>query len=233
MWLLSVLCLALSLLLPTPAMTAPAAGPLGALQGTLGGSNSASDQERRNAIQAQLDAAASAGKEADALAQELDRLRARAASAVPAQPAPLSDEQLGSLFDRWKERIPANASQEVLERLLADERDAIATLKAGIDKSAADQANLVSQPGPGRVDLSILQQRVQESAQPVTAEPGSRPSSPRRARRGAAPNTAAPSWSWRCARRSNPPSRPASACWPPSCRPSAANCRSACRARHG
>ncbi|CAB5714294.1 Potassium efflux system KefA precursor [Delftia tsuruhatensis] len=172
MWLLSVLCLALSLLLPTPAMTAPAAGPLGALQGTLGGSNSASDQERRNAIQAQLDAAASAGKEADALAQELDRLRARAASAVPAQPAPLSDEQLGSLFDRWKERIPANASQEVLERLLADERDAIATLKAGIDKSAADQANLVSQPGPGRVDLSILQQRVQESAQPVTAEPG-------------------------------------------------------------
>jgi potassium efflux system protein len=169
LWLLWALCMVLCLL-PARAMAAPAAGPLGALQGTLGGGNA--DKERRNAVQAQLDAAASAGKEADALAQELDRLRAKARSAVPAMPPPLSDEQLGSLFDRWKERIPANASQEVLERLLADERDAISALKSGIEKSAADQANLVSQPGPGRVDLSILQQRAQESAEPVTAEPG-------------------------------------------------------------
>uniref|UniRef100_UPI0035CFC56C hypothetical protein n=1 Tax=Bartonella sp. TT121SHDZB TaxID=3243580 RepID=UPI0035CFC56C len=150
MHLLRAMCLVLGLLLallaPGLAKAAPAAGPLGALQGTLGG-GSASDKERRNAIQA------------DALAPELDRLRARARTPVPALPAPLSDEQLGSLFDRWKERVPANASQEVLERLLADERDAIAALKVGIEKSAADQANLVSQPGPGRIDLSILQQR--------------------------------------------------------------------------
>lgn len=67
-----VLGLLLALLAPGLAKAAPAAGPLGALQGTLGG-GSASDKERRNAIQAQLDAAASATKEADALAQELDR----------------------------------------------------------------------------------------------------------------------------------------------------------------
>ncbi|WP_336694587.1 mechanosensitive ion channel domain-containing protein [Delftia acidovorans] len=169
--LLWALALLLALLLPGLAKAAPAAGPLGALQGTLAG-GSASNQDRRNAIQAQLDAAASATKEADALAQELDRLRARARTPVPALPAPLSDEQLGGLFERWKERIPSNASQEVLERLLADERDAIAALKVGIEKSAADQANLVSQPGPGRLDLSILQQRAQENAEPVTAEPG-------------------------------------------------------------
>lgn len=190
MHLLRAMCLVLGLLLallaPGPAKAAPAAGPLGALQGTLGG-GAASDKERSNAIQAQLDAAASATKEADALAQELDRLRARARTPVPALPAPLSDEQLGSLFDRWKERVPANASQEVLERLLADERDAIAALKVGIEKSAADQANLVSQPGPGRIDLSILQQRAQENAEPVTAEPGEAPdlTQARQARRSA------------------------------------------------
>lgn len=158
----------------SPAGWGPAAaqsGPLGALQGSLGGSSRA-DQERRNAVQAQMDAAAQASKEADALAQELDRLRARARAPVPSLPAPLSDEQLGSLFERWKQHVPASASLEVLERLLADERDAIAALKAGIEKSAADQANLVSQPGPERTDLSQLQQRVQESAAPVTAEPG-------------------------------------------------------------
>src|SRR5260221_3549580 len=80
MHLLRAMCLVLGLLLallaPGLAKAAPAAGPLGALQGTLGG-GSASDKERSNAIQAQLDAAASATKEADALAQELDRLRAR------------------------------------------------------------------------------------------------------------------------------------------------------------
>jgi len=186
MHLLWALCLLLALLAPGLAKAAPAAGPLGALQGTLGG-GSASDKERSNAIQTQLDAAASATKEADALAQELDRMRARARTPVPALPAPLSDEQLGSLFDRWKERVPANASQEVLERLLADERDAIAALKAGIEKSAADQANLVSQPGPGRIDLSILQQRAQENAEPVTAEPGEAPdlTQARQARRSA------------------------------------------------
>jgi potassium efflux system protein len=181
-----LLC-ALALLAPQAVQAAsPVPGPLGALQGRLGGSSGA-DQERRNAIQAQLDAAASATKEADALAQELDRLRARAQAAVPTLPAPLSDEQLGGLFERWKERVPAQASQEVLERLLADERDAIAALKAGIEKSAADQANLVSQPGPGRVDLSILQQRAQESAEPVTAEPGEAPelTQARQARRSA------------------------------------------------
>jgi potassium efflux system protein len=74
LWLLWALCMVLCLL-PARAMAAPAAGPLGALQGTLGGGNA--DKERRNAVQAQLDAAASAGKEADALAQELDRLRAK------------------------------------------------------------------------------------------------------------------------------------------------------------
>ena len=190
MHLLWAMCLVLGLLLallaPGLAKAAPAAGPLGALQGTLGG-GSASDKERSNAIQTQLDAAASATKEADALAQELDRMRARARTPVPPLPAPLSDEQLGSLFDRWKERVPANASQEVLERLLADERDAIAALKAGIEKSAADQANLVSQPGPGRIDLSILQQRAQENAEPVTAEPGEAPdlTQARQARRSA------------------------------------------------
>lgn len=172
LWRLAALWLlcAAGLLQPWMAGAAPA-GPLGPLQGALTGT-SGKDAQRSQTIQAQLDAAASASKEADALAQELDRLRASARAAVPTLPPPLSEEQLASLFERWKERIPAHASQEVLERLLTDERDAIATLKAGIEKSAADQANLVSQPGPGRLDLSILQQRIQESAEPVTAEPG-------------------------------------------------------------
>src|SRR5256885_9925745 len=68
MHLLRAMCLVLGLLLallaPGLAKAAPAAGPLGALQGTLGG-GSASDKERSNAIQAQLDAAASATKEAE------------------------------------------------------------------------------------------------------------------------------------------------------------------------
>ena len=130
------------------------------------------DEERRSAVQAQLDAADSATKEADALAQELDNLRARTQAPAATSPAPLSDEESGRLLERWKERIPANAGMEVLERLLADERKAIAALKINIEKTAADQADLVSQPGQGRTDLTQLRRRVQESAEPVTTEPG-------------------------------------------------------------
>lgn len=158
------------MLLPCTGAAAPQSGALGMLQSGL--DSSGPDEERRNAIQSQLDAADAAGKEADALAQELDRLRARAQAPTQAPPAPLGDEELGSLLERWKARLPASASQEVLERLLTDEREAIAALKTGIEKSAADQANLVSQPGRSRTDLPMLQQRVQESAEPVTAEPG-------------------------------------------------------------
>src|SRR5260370_24293403 len=86
----------------------------------------------------------------------------------------------------------ANASQEVLERLLADERDAIAALKVGIEKSAPDQANLLSQPGPRRIDLAILQQRAHANAQPVTAEPREAPdlTHPPHARRSPQPRPA-------------------------------------------
>ena len=164
LWL--VLCPALAR--AAPASTLP--GPLGSLSAGSGGS-SAADEEQR-ALQAQRDATDTANQEADALAQALDRLRARAQAPAPVLPAPLGDAELAGLLARWQERIPANASQEVLERLLADERDAIAALKAGIEKSAAEQANLVTQPGPGRADLSTLQQRVQDSAEAVTAEPG-------------------------------------------------------------
>lgn len=153
-----------------PRLPPTQAGALGALRASLGSPNL--DEERRNAVQAQLDAADAANKEADALAQELDRLRARVQSPVSAAPAPPSDAELASLFERWKERIPANAGMDVLERLLADERQAIAALKTGIEKTAADQADLISQPGPARADLPLLRRRVQESAEPVTAEPG-------------------------------------------------------------
>ena len=131
------------------------------------------DEER--AIQAQRDAANTAEQEADAFAQSLERLRNRVQVPPPALPAPLSDMELGQMLARWEERVPANASQEVLERLLSDEREAIAALKAGIEKSAAEQANLVAQPGTGRTDLATLQQRVQDSALPVAAEPGESP----------------------------------------------------------
>ena len=175
LWLLSVL-LALWVVLAGVAQAAPGStlpGPLGSLSAGSGGS-SAADEEQR-ALQAQRDATDSANQEADALAQSLDRLRAKAQAPVQTLPAPLGDAELAGLLARWQERIPANASQEVLERLLADERDAIAALKTGIEKSAAEQANLVTQPGQGRADLSTLQQRVQDSAEPVSAEPGEPP----------------------------------------------------------
>lgn len=175
LWLLSVL-LALWVALAGVAQAAPGTtlpGPLGSLSAGSGGS-SAADEEQR-ALQAQRDATDTANQEADALAQSLDRLRAKAQAPVQTLPAPLGDAELAGLLTRWQERIPANASQEVLERLLADERDAIAALKTGIEKSAAEQANLVTQPGQGRADLSTLQQRVQDSAEPVSAEPGEPP----------------------------------------------------------
>ncbi|MGE8317211.1 MAG: mechanosensitive ion channel domain-containing protein [Comamonas sp.] len=169
----AALCLLLPLLAAAaeaPAVPTSPAGALGVLRANLGSSKL--DDDRRNAVQAQVDAAETATKEADALAQELDRLRARAQSPAPALPAPLNDEEAGSLLQRWQERIPASAGMDVLERLLADEREAIAALKTSIEKTAADQANLVSQPGPGRTDLATLRLRVQESAEAVTAEPG-------------------------------------------------------------
>ncbi|MEJ5127276.1 mechanosensitive ion channel domain-containing protein [Comamonas sp. MYb21] len=167
-WWLPALWLLLCACLLPPAATAQS---LTSLAG-LGGSSSSSSSDEERAIQAQREATATAEQEADTLAQSLERLRSRVQTPAGAPPAPLSDQELGQIQARWEERVPANASQEVLEKLLTDEREAIAALKAGIEKSAAEQANLVAQPGNGRSDLASLQQRVQETATPVTAEPG-------------------------------------------------------------
>ena len=166
---LLALCAWLLPLAVTSAQTLPSLAGLG-----MGKAGSSGTEEER-AIQAQRDAANTAEQEADAFAQSLERLRNRVQVPPPALPAPLSDMELGQMLARWEERVPANASQEVLERLLSDEREAIAALKAGIEKSAAEQANLVAQPGTGRTDLATLQQRVQDSALPVAAEPGESP----------------------------------------------------------
>lgn len=165
LWLL--LCACLLSLAP-----GAAAQSLTSLAGLGGSSSSSSSSDEERAIQAQREATATAEQEADALAQSLERLRSRVQTPAGTAPAPLSDQDLGQIQARWEERVPANASQEVLEKLLTDEREAIAALKAGIEKSAAEQANLVAQPGNGRSDLASLQQRVQETAAPVTAEPG-------------------------------------------------------------
>ena len=165
LWLLLCACL-LSL------ASGAAAQSLTSLAGLGGSASSSSGTDEERAIQAQREATATAEQEADALAQSLERLRSRVQTSVGTAPAPLSDQELGQIQARWEERVPANASQEVLEKLLTDEREAIAALKSGIEKSAAEQANLVAQPGNGRTDLATLQQRVQETATPVTAEPG-------------------------------------------------------------
>lgn len=171
-WVLYVLLVLCAWLLPLAGGLAQTLPSLGGL--AMGKSGSSGSEEER-AIQAQRDAAKTAEQEADALAQSLERLRSRVQAPAPALPAPLSDMELGQMLARWEERVPANASQEVLERLLTDEREAIAALKTGIEKTAAEQANLVTQPGTGRTDLATLQQRVQDSALPVTAEPGESP----------------------------------------------------------
>ncbi|MDR0258267.1 MAG: mechanosensitive ion channel [Comamonas sp.] len=168
-WWLPALWLLLCACLLPAAATAQSLTSLAGL-GSSSSSSSSSDEER--AIQAQREATATAEQEADALAQSLERLRSRVQTPAGTAPAPLSDQELGQIQARWEERVPANASQEVLEKLLTDEREAIAALKSGIEKSAAEQANLVAQPGNGRSDLASLQQRVQETAAPVTAEPG-------------------------------------------------------------
>lgn len=168
-WVLWMACVLM--LLPLAAGAAlPQTGALGALQAGMGSNGSSANEERQTAIQTQRDAADAASKEADTFAQELDSLRAKVRAQAPAQPAVQNDEELADQLERWKERIPANASQEVLERLLAEEREAIAALKTGMEKTAADQVNLVSQSS--QVDLATLRQRVEQSAEPVTAEPG-------------------------------------------------------------
>jgi potassium efflux system protein len=168
-WMLWVACV----LLPLAAGAAlPQTGALGALQAGMGGMGGSSNPnaEHQAAIQAQLDAADAASKEADAFAQELDGLRARVRAQAPGQPAAQNDEELAGQLERWKERISTNASQEVLERLLAEEREAVAALKADMKKTATDQVRLVSQSS--QVDLPTLRQHVERSAEPVTAEPG-------------------------------------------------------------
>ncbi|QNP50388.1 mechanosensitive ion channel [Diaphorobacter aerolatus] len=132
--------------------------------------NSNTNEGRSGAIQSQLDAAKALNAEADTLAQELDRLRAN--TQVPPSPLPPSKEQIKQSFESWKQRIPADADIEMLERVLGEERKAIATLKAGIEQTATAQANVVSQPTSRRVDISQLQQLVRDSSEPVTAEPG-------------------------------------------------------------
>ncbi|MDZ3823449.1 MAG: mechanosensitive ion channel [Pseudoxanthomonas sp.] len=120
------------------------------------------DEAQRRSAGELLDAAASFDREADALVEQAAQVRAAAASAVPA-PVLLSPAERERSLAEWTARLPARADIDTLERLLAQERAAVADLQARIENVAAELSGVLARPGLA-ADLVVLRRRIDETA---------------------------------------------------------------------
>ncbi|MGE0626122.1 MAG: mechanosensitive ion channel domain-containing protein [Pseudomonadales bacterium] len=145
--------------LPTPIETARATVEASAL-----------DEGRKQAAIALLETAQSEARTADALEIQLAELRAEATS----QPARAAQLQKALTVDRdqalqaWEQRLPTRADPEMLERVLAEERDTIADLDAQIDDVGAELVKTLSRPAQAANDIGRLSRRIEELTAPVT-----------------------------------------------------------------
>lgn len=128
------------------------------------------DEAQRRSAGDLLDAAAGLDREADALVEQAAQVRAAAANAVPA-PVLLSPAERERGLAEWTARLPPRADIDTLERLLAQERAAVADLQARIEGVAGELAGVLARPGVA-ADLVVLRRRIDATAAAPAAAAG-------------------------------------------------------------
>jgi potassium-dependent mechanosensitive channel len=134
--------------------------------------NAKLDDSARQAALAQLDAARTDLREADALTRQAEELRAGAAG----QPARMEQLRNSLALDRdqaieeWAKRLPADADAETLERVLEQERRLIAGLQAQIEAVGGELALTLSRPAQAAGDIANLRLRIDTLSTPPTAQ---------------------------------------------------------------
>jgi potassium-dependent mechanosensitive channel len=129
------------------------------------------DDAQRDAAGGQLDAAAAAERAAADFVARREQLLAEAA-ALPQRMARL-DAALAVDYEQdlaqWAKRLPADADEETLERLLERERAEVADLQAQIDAAGAELAAELARPVRAASEIAALRRRVDELSVAVTA----------------------------------------------------------------
>ncbi|PAT44040.1 mechanosensitive ion channel protein MscS [Vandammella animalimorsus] len=126
--------------------------------------NAELNQTQREAAKAQLEAAAALEKEAEPLLEQRAQLQEQSRETAAAAVAPLTAAERESQFKQWAARLPQGMSNDALEHLLREERNASNTLKARIDALASELTNLISRPGQRLSQMAALRQRADASA---------------------------------------------------------------------
>ena len=132
------------------------------------------DAPQRSLALEQLDAAASADASADTRLAQIQSLRSDAALA-PASTQELSESMAvdrDQAHAQWLDRLPAQVSADVLERLLEQERSVIAGLRADLDRTGAELAQALSSVAPQDTSTSDLRARAERLTAPVAPPDG-------------------------------------------------------------
>ena len=95
------------------------------------------------------------------LQQERQQLE-QANQQTPAAPAPVTAEQISQALQQWVGKLPEQASNTQLERLLADERSAQETLQQQIQGTTRALTDLILQPAQVMDELNTLRQQVHQ-----------------------------------------------------------------------
>jgi potassium efflux system protein len=132
------------------------------------------DAAQRSLAIEQLDAAASADAAAGALLEQMQTLRSDAAQA-PARTLELTQSlatDRAQAHAQWLQRLPGQVSTDMLERLLEQERSAIAGLRADLDRAGAELAQALSSTAPPETSDSELRSRAERLATPLVPAEG-------------------------------------------------------------
>ena len=166
---LAALFLLLGLALPGLVLATPA-GPTDLLRGA----PASLPEPHASAAKDALDAAAGFDRETAALEERLSALRSEAANAptrLRELTAQLAVDRQQSL-EEWRQRLPARADVETLERALEQERVATEQLRSQIATLTSDMAQALSQPARSGQEQAAIQSRINELDQPLLAADG-------------------------------------------------------------
>ena len=134
-------------------------------------------EAQRDAILAQLDAAAEDERAAENARRQVAALRAEAAK--QSQPEEPSSETLADDGERalqeWTARVPPSADAEMLEDLLERQRNLSAELAAQIEAVETELAQILARPADTAIEIAALRRQAEGLAAPIQAaenEPG-------------------------------------------------------------
>ena len=135
------------------------------------------DEVQRQLASTQLDVAAAHEREAEEFRSRAASLRAETAD-QPERVAKLREllaRDLEPELAEWEARLPSEADDETLERVLEQERDIIGNLRARIDQVSGELARTLSRPAQAASEIAELRNRAELLAAPTAALEGEPP----------------------------------------------------------